>query len=435
MARPPLALAPFRGLRYTDLNVGRALDSGELDAAALLAPPYDVPGPEEARDLLRSDPHNAAHLTVPYQLNPTVRGDGAGRTSQVVYEGAATRLRAWIGQGILAQDPEPALYVYEQTTAAGVRQRGLIGALALPPVSSPAREPVRPHEEVDHGPVLDRLRLTVSTGAHLEPVFLLYPGGGGAATRVAEDAERRGRALVDTRTADGTRHRLWALTGPAVHAEIAADLAPRTALIADGHHRYAAYQEMHASGRVPGSGHGLAYLVDSDTHPPDLGAIHRVVPGLDTAAAVGAARSAARVEELTGASLPDAERALAGAGRPALLLADPSGRFHLVRDVDAAKAAQAAPSRSRTYRELPTAVLEHVLLPLWGYAEHQTRKVHDDPAKAVAAAREEHGTAVIVPPLRVEQVYAVADRGELTPRKSTSFGPKPRTGLVMRLLP
>jgi uncharacterized protein (DUF1015 family) len=34
----------------------------------------------------------------------------------------------------------------------------------------------------------------------------------------------------------------------------------------------------------------------------------------------------------------------------------------------------------------------------------------------------------------VEHVYAIADRGELTPRKSTSFGPKPRSGLVMRIL-
>ncbi|WP_170177486.1 DUF1015 family protein [Thermomonospora umbrina] len=31
-------------------------------------------------------------------------------------------------------------------------------------------------------------------------------------------------------------------------------------------------------------------------------------------------------------------------------------------------------------------------------------------------------------------MLAVAEAGERVPRKSTSFGPKPRTGLVMRLL-
>jgi uncharacterized protein (DUF1015 family) len=31
------------------------------------------------------------------------------------------------------------------------------------------------------------------------------------------------------------------------------------------------------------------------------------------------------------------------------------------------------------------------------------------------------------------QVYKVAALGQRVPRKSTSFGPKPRTGLVLRL--
>jgi uncharacterized protein (DUF1015 family) len=30
-------------------------------------------------------------------------------------------------------------------------------------------------------------------------------------------------------------------------------------------------------------------------------------------------------------------------------------------------------------------------------------------------------------------VYEVAAQGAIVPRKSTSFGPKPRTGLVLRL--
>ncbi|WP_116246547.1 DUF1015 family protein [Nocardiopsis sp. FIRDI 009] len=433
MPRQPLALAPFRGLRYTDLDIGRILDSGEYGVAHLLAPPYDVPDPEETLELLRSDPHNAARLTVPYQLNLTMPGSCGGRPARFIYENAAVRLNTWIDEGVLAQDPEDTLYVYEQVTAAGVRQRGLIGALDLPSATEPG--PVRPHEQVDRMPVLDRFWLMRSTRANLEPIFLLYPGGNGATTRVTEDAERRGTLLVDTRTADGTRHRLWALTDPAAHSEIEADLAPRTALIADGHHRYTAYQRMHELGGDPGWAYGLAYLVDSDTHPPTLGAIHRVVPALSADRAVASARSVARVEHLGSSSLADAERALAKADHPVLLLADPRGGFHLVSDFDPRPLAEATPSRSDAYRELPTTALHHLLLPLWERPDHDLRMVHDDAARAIETARQEEGTAVIVPPLRVEQVYAVAERGELTPRKSTSFGPKPRSGLVMRVLP
>jgi hypothetical protein len=35
--------------------------------------------------------------------------------------------------------------------------------------------------------------------------------------------------------------------------------------------------------------------------------------------------------------------------------------------------------------------------------------------------------------MSADQVYQVAALGRRVPRKSTSFGPKPRTGMVMRV--
>ena len=59
------------------------------------------------------------------------------------------------------------------------------------------------------------------------------------------------------------------------------------------------------------------------------------------------------------------------------------------------------------------------------------RMVHHDAAAAIAAARP-RGTAIICKPPQVAEVLAIAAGGEKLPHKSTSFGPKPRTGLVMR---
>ncbi|MFW6642303.1 DUF1015 family protein [Nocardiopsis algeriensis] len=422
MPRRPLELAPFRGLRYADVD---RFVTGEFDIARLLAPPYDIPGAEEARALLRSDPHNAARVTLPYELNREDPPSSYGAVPRR-YRAAAALLHDWIDRGVLVRDDQEALYVYEQVTPQGRRQRGLLGGLRLPEEGS--ESPVRPHEDVAAAPVRDRFLLMAAARADLEPIFLLYRGGGGAASAATESAS--GPPLVSARTRDGAEHRLWALTDPAVLARIAGDLAERSALIADGHHRYAAYRLLREAHGDPGRRHGLALLVDSDTHPPDLGAIHRVLPGLDTASAASAAEAVAAVDRVDGISPALLQRA----EQPALLLVSPEGTAYLVHGFGEQELERAMPGRSPEWRRLPTAALHEILLPLWGVAEERVRMVHDDPAEAVAAAREAEGTAVVVPALDVSQVYAITDRGELTPRKSTSFGPKPRTGLVMRVL-
>ncbi|WP_017616453.1 DUF1015 family protein [Nocardiopsis salina] len=403
-----LDLAPFRGLRYAAPDVDRFIDD-EVDVSRLLAPPYDVPDAREARDLQRSDPHNAARVTLPFELT---------RETHPRYRAAAALLRRWVRDGVLTQDPGPALYVYEQITIGGARQRGLVGALGL-------NSPVRPHEDVAEAPVQDRFRLMRAARANLEPIFLVYRGAGGAASRTTEHPDQE--PLLTTGTADGAEHRLWALTDPATIAEVRADLAERSALIADGPHRYAAYRQLHRTESDPGWRRGLALLVDSDTHPPHLGAIHRVLPRTDTDRLLELAREVATVEPVTALTVRGAEG-------PSVVVAGPDGGAHLVHGFDAALLATHMPGRSGRWRNLPTSVLHEVLLPLWGVAEDRVRMVHDSADEAVAAARSDSGTAVIVPSLSVDQVYAVADHGELTPRKSTSFGPKPRTGLVMRLL-
>ena len=57
-----------------------------------------------------------------------------------------------------------------------------------------------------------------------------------------------------------------------------------------------------------------------------------------------------------------------------------------------------------------------------------------DPAGAVRAATRNRGVAVLMRPVTTDLVRDLAARGERMPRKSTSFGPKPRTGVVLRLL-
>jgi hypothetical protein len=316
---------------------------------------------------------------------------------------------------------------------------------------------------------------------NLEPILLVYNGGGGAGghggtagagrpaasdfpsasgapgapgapvsrtSRLVDFTAEQRMPLATTVTDDGVTHRLWALTDPAEHAAIAADLAERTALIADGHHRYAAYGELRASMRAAGGGdgpwdYGLAFLVDADEYPLRLGPIHRVIPHLDPAEAARLAAQAFTVTELPGGlrvgggeQLTEALRPLAEAGREgtAFLLAGRDG-YRLLSRPDAGELAEAMPAgASYRWRALDASVMQELLLArLWSIKDNERDVlISHDAEEAVRLAVETGGTAVLSNPMRLAAVTDLAAHGERVPRKSTSFGPKPRTGLVLR---
>jgi uncharacterized protein (DUF1015 family) len=391
--------------------------------------------------------------------------DGLLAAARAAGEVAAARLGDWLTEGALAVDGAPALYVYEQRGADWV-QRGLIGLVAV------GTGAVHPHEGVMAGPVAGRRELMKATRSNLEPILLVYSGGAHGGTRPGEreglagaggasGASRASGAgsasqgsasrLVDQTTGsqeplacavtdDGTTHRLWAVTDPAVQAAIAADLATRTALIADGHHRYAAYRELQAEMRAAGAGagpwdYGLAFLVDADAYPLRLGPIHRVLPRLAPDDAARRAASAFTVTDLPGdldAALGCLERA-AGQGT-AFLLAG-GDRFRLLTDPDRGRLAAAMPRQtSPRWRALDASVMQELLLAqLWSIKDNvRDVLISHDAAEAALTAAETGGTAVICNPMPLAAVMDIAAHGEQVPRKSTSFGPKPRTGLVLR---
>jgi len=409
-----LVLAPFRALRY---------DAGRVDLSTVLAPPYDVIDDADRDDLAARDPHNVVRLTLP-------RSDDGGSA----YDAARRVLTDWRDAGLLLADPAPALYVYEERSDGHV-QRGLVGALGLTPAEDGI---VLPHENTMAGPVADRLALMEAVEADLEPIFLVYDGGGAASQLVAEADSRE--PLVEVTTPDGITHRLWAVTDPDVLAAVAADLAPRRAVIADGHHRYATFQRYQADRHAEGTGAGawdlgLAFLVDGSAFGPQVHAIHRVLPGLPAAEAAARAADGFVVRELSG-SVDDALDALAKAGvdGTAFVVTDGASSW-LLTDPDPQRLATALPAdRSEAWRGLDVAVAHLFLIrEVWGLEDREdVVDYRHDVASAVAGARTSGGSALLLNPTPVADVAAVAAAGDRMPRKSTLFVPKPATGLLIR---
>jgi uncharacterized protein (DUF1015 family) len=189
---------PIRAVRYDESLAGPLED--------LVAPPYDVIGPEKREELLARSPLNVVHLTLPDD------------------EADAARLwREWLSDGVFARDDEPVFWALEQQYVGpdGVERtrRGLVGALRVEPYENRV---VLPHERTHAGPKEGRLRLLDAVRAHVEPIFLLYDG----------DPPHEHPARAPDLGVEGAW--LWRVPPDG----IAETFRDKQLLIADGHHRY-----------------------------------------------------------------------------------------------------------------------------------------------------------------------------------------------------
>jgi uncharacterized protein (DUF1015 family) len=397
--RRPLTLLPFRGLRFVADRVG--------DLGTVISPPYDVLDAETVRELEAANRHNIVRLIL-------------SRRFEEPYLAVRDRLHAWRDRSFLRPDDEPALYLYEYG-ADGTTVRGLVGLVGL---REESERVILPHEDVMEGPVDDRVVLMRTTQTNLEPILLVHEGTDRLRALITEAAQSPPQ--VDVVALDGSAQRLWLITDEATQRAIAEELTSSQALIADGHHRYAAYlrlqAELRAEDAPPGTSpwdHGLALVVDQHDHPLQVGPIHRSIGALTLADLQEA--SLERGDELR--RMPDREAASAA---QAELAHDPDRATFAVSD-----------GRSwallRTVRSSPldAAVLHEVLLPAWGVAEEQVG-YHHSLDQALHTTARQPGIVVAVHPPTVDQVMQTAARGVRMPRKSTSFAPKPRMGIVMR---
>jgi uncharacterized protein (DUF1015 family) len=413
-----VAAAPFRGLRFDPAVVG--------DPALVIAPPYDVIGPEARGAYEAVSPYNMVRLILPRP----------GEDGQDGYRPAGKLLARWRSEGALRLDTTPSLYLYEETyTLRGERrvQRGVLASVTLDDTATW----VLPHERTMAAPVADRLALLEATGVNLSPVFGVYAGQGRAAAALAGVTATP--PPLDCVDDAGVGHRLWPVSDPEPVAAWCELLADRRVLIADGHHRYRTSLAYRDAMRAAHPGRGgpwdelLMLLVDADLHGPAVLAIHRLLAGPDGAAVLAGlaadfharpAGSPAEAEALLGALPAEAVAfGLYAGGRSWLLVArDP-----------AALAAEAGRAR----RMLDVEILHGpVLSKRLAVDDFEQRVAYEsDLAQAVRQVDEgAFSSLVLLRPARFADVAAVAAVGEILPQKTTFFYPKPRDGLVLRPL-
>jgi len=379
-------ILPFAGYRF-DLDMVASLD-------AVTSPPYDVISDEEQQHYRALSPWNVVRL----ECNDK-HLDAESRAAR--YTESATSLQTWISEGSLRQD-ERSFYPYEMEFALdGQRRtvRGLICSVGVEPWGGS----IVPHEHVMSRLVDERLGLMHQTRANFSPIYAVCSNPADPLGEVLSGLGEPESTVVDE---EGTTHRLWRLPDPSIPDLLSGD----DLLIADGHHRYTvalAYREAMRAAHGPGPwDEVMMFVVDAAVQDLPVLPIHRLLRS--PAPLAGPA-----VEHLS-AAIDSADDDV-----PSVGLIGPGPAYSTIRLSGGPPAVSALHDG-----------------PLAGMEGGRELVFTPDATEADRSVREgEAAMAVLLPPTTAERIRSVIDGGRRMPQKSTFFWPKPRTGMVLRVMP
>jgi len=395
-----------------DVRPFRALRPRDDLAERVIAPPYDVLTEAEARGIAQ-ERHSFVRITRSEVDLP----EGSDAHSEEAYRKARENLDAFVAQGWLVEDDAPTYYLYGQTMG----EHRQIGVLAACSVDEYDRGDIAKHEFTRPDKEDDRTHHMDVLDHQVGLVFLTYRNTPRLAYQLGILANREPAWRVTTE--DGVEHALWPVEGDWVERLREAFAEVPKLYIADGHHRSAAASRIHAQRGTEASGYFLAGLFPHDKLM--VLPYNRVVHDLHghTPDELMAALQQ-RFEVSPGPSEPERR------GEISMYL---SGTWHRLTP-------KAVPDD--VVGRLDVAVLQNeVLQPLLGIDDPRRSSritfvggIHGPDRVAALTDAREGAVGFVMYPTGLEQLFDVADAGQVMPPKSTWFEPKLREGVVVRKL-
>jgi len=400
----------------------KALRPAPSKAAAVAAPPYDVLNSAEAAAQAAGNPDSFLHIT-------KSEIDCPGITDihiPAVYEKAKTNLADFISRGVLIREEKPCYYIYELVMN-GRTQTGLV---AVSSIDDYENDIIKKHEFTRPEKEQDRINHIKTSGAQTGNVFLAYRDV--AAINALVDDWKKKTPLYDFTAEDGISHRVWVVDEPAAISQISAGFGQDVPFtyIADGHHRAASAAKVRRSLEPGYHDHANYFLTTlfpaSQLHIMDYNRV---------------------VKDLNGHTEPDFLRALYDdfevERMPAAFSPTRLHEFGLYLGGQWYKLS----TKEGSYSEDPIGVLdvtilsEKVLDKLLGIKDQRTDKRIDfvggirglgELEKRVDSG--EMKLAFSLHPVSIQQLFDIADSGNVMPPKSTWFEPKLRDGLLTHLI-
>lgn len=258
-------IMPFRAWRY-NTSLSQEIES-------LTSPLFDVVS-ERQRQTLYKNPINSIHLSVPLGPQP----------SKV----AAQTLAQWKKEGILVQDPLPAIYVYYQyfTLPGSTREYCRKGFITHIRVYDWDEKVILRHENTIPQAVNDRIALLEETLFQASPTHGLYSDASFELEPFMDEAISN--PIYETEDYQGVRDVLGVIHDATVIRKFMDHLSPKTVILADGHHRYESSlvlkKRMQQAGPVTGRegfNYHLMFLSNMESDDLRILPTHRLIHGLE----------------------------------------------------------------------------------------------------------------------------------------------------------
>lgn len=392
-------------------------------ASQVASRPYDVLDSREAREEAADNPHSFLHITkseIDLPLNVDTH-------SPEVYGKAKENLQAFIEKGVLVEEDHPCYYIYRLV----MNGRSQTGLVACSSVDDYENGIIRKHELTRPEKEKDRIDHMKAIRAQTGNVFLAYKNVP-AIDALIDEWIKEHEPLYDFVAPDGIGHTVWKIdNGKTIEAigDLFASKVPFT-YIADGHHRAASAAKVRkalGSEASSAAGYFLTTLFPSDglrildynrlVHDLNGHSVQQMLTGLRRDFFVGRVDGAFSPE-----TLHEFGMYLNGAW------------YKLV-------------AKEGTYTEDPIGVLDVTILQknvferLLAIKDPRTDKriefVGGIRGLAELERRVDSGemkAAFSLYPVSIQQLFDIADTGEVMPPKSTWFEPKLRDGLLTHLI-
>jgi uncharacterized protein (DUF1015 family) len=209
-------------------------------ASEVAAPPYDVLSSDEARAAVSGHPHSFLHVT---KSEVDMPADLSIYHSSV-YEKAKANLDEMLNAGVLFQDETPCYYIYELV----MEGRSQTGLVCCSSVDDYERDIIKKHEFTRPEKEQDRINHIKITRAQTGNVFLAYRNVASLDAMIREWKKTNAPAY-DFTAPDDISHRIWVIASKDAVETIASTFEKEVpcTYIADGHHRAASAAKVRAA--------------------------------------------------------------------------------------------------------------------------------------------------------------------------------------------